>query len=193
VRKRTRSQPSLLASSPRLAFDHITLLFRQHPAQLAQRVFRIFLPPAETTLTPIPREELGERLQASPTLDQRADVDLTAQEVPHGAFVVVQRRGHEEVHERRPVASVVEDGFADLLPSGEGFNQALHGRVGGLGALEEAAVPADGVFAAVLGGIVEFYVAAMSARSFYDTLACVFGATHPRKRRRSDCPVEKDQ
>jgi len=156
-------------------------------------MFCILLPSAETTFTPIPREELSERLQTSPALDQRADVDLAAQEIPHGPFVIVQRRGHEEVHERRAVASVVEDGFADLLPGGEGFDQALHGRVGGFGALEEAAVAADGVFAAVLGGVVEFCNGITSARSLAITSARVFSTTHPRKRRRWDCPVSTDR
>ena len=120
-------------------------------------MFRIALHSvAKAAFSPILRQQLRERLETATTFNKRGDVNLAAEEVADLAFVVVQGRDHEEVHEGRSVTAIIEDCLADLGAASESVDHALDGRIRRLGALEEATVAADSVLAAILGGVVEF-------------------------------------
>ena len=81
---------------------------------------------------------------------------MASDEVPHLSFVIIERREHEQVHERRPVATVVENRFCDFLSGCDSIYHPPHAGIGRLRALEEATISANNVFATVLGDVVEF-------------------------------------
>lgn len=152
-----RARPNLLTHTPRARLNNISLRLAQNRPKLRKRMARIPLKRiAKATLRAILLEQRRETLQPPASFNQGRNVDLAAKEIAHVALVVVQRGNEEEVHERRAVAAVVEDGLCDFLPGLQGLDQAAHARVGGLGALQEAAVASYDVLAAVLRGVVEF-------------------------------------
>lgn len=151
------TRPDILTHTPGARLNNIPLRLAQNGSKLRQRMLRIPLKRiAKATLRAILREQRGETLQPPASFNQGRNVDLAAEEIAHVALVVVQRGDEEEVHERRAVAAVVEDGLCDFLPGLQGFDEAAYARVGGLGALQEAAVASYDVLAAVLRGVVEF-------------------------------------
>jgi hypothetical protein len=81
---------------------------------------------------------------------------LAADEISDMAFIVVERREHEQIHEWRTVATVIEDRFCDFLPSSYSIYHPPHAGIGRFGALKEATISADNVFTTVLGDVVEF-------------------------------------
>lgn len=141
----------------RTRLDRIPLILTQQRSKLREQMARIPLKRiTKATLGPILLQQTRERLQAPSAFNQRRHIDLASEKIAHVAFVIVQRGDEEEVHEGRAVAAVVEDCFRDFLPGLQGFYESAHAGVGGLGTLQEAAVAAYDIFAAVLGGVVEF-------------------------------------
>lgn len=81
---------------------------------------------AKPTLRAILLQQRGETLQPPTSFNQGRNVDLAAKEIAHVALVVVQWGDEQEVHERRAVAAVVEDGLCDFLPGLKSFYQAAY-------------------------------------------------------------------
>jgi hypothetical protein len=145
----------LFAETPRSISNDLRLVFVKHLAQLAKRPFRILLPASEPALAPVSAQQIGEGFHTFAAFYEPTDIDLTAEEVSHLALIVVQRRDHEQIHEWRSIPTIVEYGLTDLLAGSKSFDHAAYSSIGRLWALQEATVPANGVFSAVLSGVVE--------------------------------------
>mmetsp|Transcript_22158 Transcript_22158/g.53030 ORF Transcript_22158/g.53030 Transcript_22158/m.53030 type:complete len:634 (-) Transcript_22158:466-2367(-) len=83
------------------------------------------------------------------------DVDLDADHEAAGPVDVADRREGEHVPERPPLLGVVEDPDSELLPVLDGLADLVHDPLVGLRALQEAAVAAEHLLAAVPGELQE--------------------------------------
>lgn len=142
-----------------LALEDTTLFLRKQLREFAQR-FHVFLVRVQVIAIPIPPtliEKLLEGIKTTSFLHKPGDVDLRTDEITHSAFVIVQRCGHDKVHERRPVSAVVEY-CLEALPARPYRLFYPSNRVAiCFGSLQEATIPADDVVSSVLGCAVEFF------------------------------------
>ncbi len=100
-------------------------------------------------------EKLLERIQATSFFHKSGDVDLRADEIANGAFVVVQWRSHDEIHERRTISSVIEYCLKAFLALPDSLPYPSDGVAVCFWSLQEATVSADNIISPILSCTVE--------------------------------------
>lgn len=134
------------------------LVRRKQLAKLAQ-CFDVFLIQESNTgaIPPAFIEKLLEGIQPTSLLHQSGDIDLRADEIANGAFVVVQWRSHDKIHKRRTVSSVIEYCLEAFLALPDSLPYPSDGVAVCFWSLQEATVSADNIVSPILGCAVELF------------------------------------
>lgn len=80
-------------------------------------------------------EQSLKRIQPPSLLNQTRNINLRPNIVFHNTLIIIQRRSHDEIHERGSISSVIQYRLKALLTCTDGFFDAIDGISIGFGAL----------------------------------------------------------